>query len=212
MPDVPRSCMREKLRFVSIFIATCIGGCYFHEIGHAVLGWGQGILVLPTPAKEYILRAEVDWSQRAWISLGGVAATVLLVLGVILWYSLSRGSAADAVLAGVLVVPFAYTLRFSLAGRGHDGLEWQGAQSALGTNPAGHLVDVLFLCILLAGVFVWGFRRRRSMRPTLLIKAVGLAVAGLLLLIFVQVTNNAVFDRFFQKTAIVNVPSGIRPE
>lgn len=212
MPDHARICTRERLRFASIFIATCLGGCYLHEIGHAVFGWVQGISVLPTPAKEYILRAEVDWNQRAWISLGGVAATVLLVLGVILWHSRTRGSDADAVLAGVLVVPFAYTLRFSLAGRGHDGLEWQGAQSALGANPAGHVVDLLFLCILSAGLFVWGFRKRRSMRPTLLIKAVGLAVAGVLLLVFLQVTNNALFDRFFQKTAIVNVPSGIQPD
>ncbi len=181
MPDVARICMRERLRFAFIFVATCIGGCYFHEIGHAAFGWAQGISVLPTPAKEYILRAEVDWNQQAWISLGGVAATVLLVLGVILWQSGTRGSGGDAVLAGALVAPFAYTVRFSLAGRGHDGLEWQAAQSALGVNPTGHVVDVLFLCILSAGVFVWGFRRRRSMRPTLLIKAVGLAVAGLVL-------------------------------
>ncbi len=129
-----------------------------------------------------------------------------------MWYALTRRLDADAVLAGALAVPFAYTLRFALAGRGHDGVEWQGAQSAVGASPSGHLVDYLFLCIFAAGVLVWGFRRRRSMGPTLLLKAAGLAVAGLMFLVLLQVANNAVFDRFFPKTAVVNIPAGIVPE
>ena len=36
--------------------------------------------------------------------------------------------------------------------RGENGLEWQEAQSALGLTPSGHAIDVLFLCLLLAGI------------------------------------------------------------
>lgn len=212
MPDSTRIRVRERLHFASIFMAICFIGCCIHEFGHAVFGWVQGIPVLLTPAKEYILQAEVDWNQRARISLGGVVATALLAVGVLLWYALTRRQDADAVLAGVLEVPFAYTLRFALAGRGHDGMEWQGAQSAVGASPSGHLVDIVFLCIVAAGLVVWGFRRRRSIGPALLLKAAGLAVAGVIFLVFLQVGNNAVFDRYFSRTAVVNIPAGVVPE
>ena len=201
--------VKNDLRFALIFAGVCIAGVYVHEIGHAVFGWVQGIPVVPTPAKEYILQDWVDWRQKIWVSLGGVAGTALLVLGSLLWYARERRPVADAVLAGVLIPPCFYTLRFLLAGRGHDGLEWQEAQSALGATPTGHMVDILFLCLLLAGSTAWILRRRASLRLASIVRVAGLVLGGIALLIVLQVINNALFDRFFPETTTVNVPAGI---
>jgi hypothetical protein len=201
--------MKDNLRFAMIFAGTCIAGIYVHEIGHAVAGWIQGIPVIPTPANEYILQDRVEWRQHIWIALGGVAGSVLLVVGTLIWYARERRSMADAVLAGVLLSPFAYTIRFLLAGRGHDGLEWQEAQSALGLAPSGHAVDVLFLCLLLAGGAAWMVRRRCSLRPSSFAKVTGLMLGGIVLGVVLQVANNALFDRFFPATTMVNAPAGL---
>jgi hypothetical protein len=199
--------MRDDPRFAMIFSGACIGGVYAHELGHAVAGWVQGIPVLPTPFKEYILQDQVEWAQQIWISLGGVAATVLLVVGTLIWYARERRSVADAVLAGVLLTPCVYTIRFLLVGRGHDGLEWQEAQSALGAAPSGHAVDVLFLCLSLVGSAAWMVRRRSSLRPSSVIEVTGLMLGGIALLMTLQVVNNALFDRFCPETRTVNVPA-----
>ncbi len=203
--------VKASLRFALVCSAACIAGIYFHEIGHAVAGWVQGIPVVPVLAKEYVLQAEVPWRQETWISLGGVGATTLLVLGTVLWYVRTRQPWADAVLAGVLLPPCFYTVRFLLAGRGHDAVEWQAAQSALGAAPAGHAIDVLFLCLTLAGVAAWLLRRRASLRLASLVRVLGVFVGGILLIILVQVTNNVLFDRFFPNTTTVDVPAGLDP-
>jgi hypothetical protein len=189
--------MKDDLRFALILAGVCVAGVYFHELGHAVAGWVQGIPVVPTPAKEYVLRDGIEWRQQAWISLGGVLGTALLVLGSLAWYARERRAAADAVLAGVLLPPCLYTIRFLIAGRGHDGQEWQEAQSAVGLAPDGHAVDILFLCLFLVGTAAWVVRRRSSLQWASFLRAAGLAVGGMVLLIVLQVANNAVFDRFF---------------
>ena len=51
--------MKDDLRFALIFAGVCIAGVYVHEIGPAVAGWVQGIPVVPTPAKEYVLQDQV---------------------------------------------------------------------------------------------------------------------------------------------------------
>jgi len=188
-----------------------VAGVYLHEIGHAVVAWAQGIPTVPTPAKEYILRGQVEWAQETWISLGGVAASALLVIGTVIWYLRRDRPAVGAVLAGVLVSPFAYTVRFLLVGRGHDSTEWQAAQAALGAAPAGHLVDLLFLCLLLAGAAAWIYRRRSSLRPRSVAGAFGLMAAGVVLVIALQVANNALFDPRFPATQTLNVPEGLDP-
>jgi hypothetical protein len=198
--------LTNHLRFALVFAGAVIAGVYVHEIGHAVLGWVQGVPVVPTPAKEYILQSHIGWNQKIWISLGGVAATAFLVLGSLLWYARERRPIADAVLAGVLVAPCFYTLRFFLAGRGHDGLEWQEAQTALGVPATGHAVDMLFLCLFLSGTAVWVARRRASLRVASMIRVAGLVLGGIALLIILQIANNSVFDRFFPETTTVNVP------
>ena len=201
--------MKNRLRFVLTFMSVCIIGVYLHEIGHAVAGWVQGIAIVPTPAKEYVLRDQVDWTHQIWISLGGVAGTTLLVLGTLVWYVRQQRPKADAVLAGVLLPPCVYTIRFLLVGRGHDGLEWQEAQSALGMDPAGHAVDILFLGLFFAGVGVWLVRRRFSLRLATFGRAVALMLGGIVLLLVLQVGNNALFDPFFPETTTVNVPADL---
>ncbi len=201
--------MRNDIRFTLIFLGVCIGGVFVHEIGHAVLGWVQGIAVVPTPAKEYSLAAQIDWHQEIWISLGGIGATTILFCGVLLWYIRKQRPSGDAVLAGVLLPLGFYTLRFLVVGHGHDGLEWQGAQSAIGVNPSGHLIDLLFLTLFLVGCAAMVVRRGFSFRWKSLVRTVGLSLLGLVMVVLLQVSNNAVFDRFFREPEILNVPAEI---
>jgi hypothetical protein len=34
----------------------------------------NGVAVFPTPAKEYVLQAQLDWSKEIWVALGGVSS------------------------------------------------------------------------------------------------------------------------------------------
>lgn len=202
--------MKAHLRYAAVFIGSTIAGVYLHEIGHAVAGWSQGIATVPTPAKEYILQSQVAWNQEIWISLGGPVGTTLAVVGAMVYFLRARRPEAEAVLLGALLPLCLYTIRFVLAGRGHDGLEWQAAQTALGLRPAGHAIDVFFLCLWLAGMILWGTRLRFPLRYSLL-KFAGLAIVGVTLLIALQVGNNRLFDRHFPATKVVNTPSGLDP-
>ena len=51
--------MRSTVRYPLVFAGAAVAGVYLHEIGHAVAGWAQGIAVIPTPAKEYILQSYI---------------------------------------------------------------------------------------------------------------------------------------------------------
>ena len=202
--------MKARVRYALIFTGTTIAGAYLHEIGHAVAGWMQGIAVFPTPAKEYILRPQVYWNQEIWIALGGVVGTTLAVVGATLYFLRERGPVGEPVLLGALLPAWLYTVRFFLFGRGHDASEWQAAQTALGLAPAGHGIDVFFLCLSLAGIMVWGLRLRFPLRNSLL-RLVGLAIGGVILLMLLQAGNNSLFDRFFPTTRVVDAPSGLDP-
>jgi nitrate reductase gamma subunit len=201
--------MRSRVRIALIFLAAFVGAAFLHETGHAIFGFAEGIPVVPTPAKEYVLRPEVEWRQEVWIALGGVVATATITAGTILWYRHQLRPEADAVLAGVLASPGAYTLRYLIVGRGHDGLEWQEAQSALGINPSGHFIDVMFLVLFAAGCCVFVLQRRHSLRWRSALSVAGVALVSLVLMVIVQVGNNLIFDRWFPRTHTVNVPSGI---
>jgi hypothetical protein len=98
-----------------------------------------------------------------------------------------------------------YTFRFLLVGRGHDATEWQAAQAALGLPPAGHAIDLFFLCLLISGLVVWSIRLRP--RLSALLRLVILAMVGIILLIVLQAGNNAVFDRMFPVVKVVNLPA-----
>jgi hypothetical protein len=202
--------MKASIRYALVFTGAIIAAAYLHEIGHAVAGWIQGIAVVPTPAKEYIFQSQVAWNQETWIALGGPVGTTLAVVGATLYFLNERRPEAEAVLLGALLPLFLYTLRFLLAGRGHGDLEWQAAQTALGLAPAGHAIDVFFLCLWRAGVVLWASRLRFPLRYSLL-KFAGLAIAGVILLVALQVGNNLLFDRHFPHTKVVNTPSGLDP-
>lgn len=202
--------MRASVRYPLVFAGALAGGVYLHEFGHAVAGWMQGIAVVPSPAKEYILRPEVFWKQWIWIALGGVLGTALAALGATLYFLKVRSPVGEAVLFGALIPPWVYTIRFILLGRGHDGTEWQAAHAALGLAPAGHAIDVFFLCVSLAGIIVWASGLRFPLRYHLL-RLLRVALGGAILLLALQVANNRLLDRFFPRTQVVDAPSGLNP-
>jgi hypothetical protein len=170
---------------------------YLHELGHCIPAWVSGYPAVPTPAKEYTLAAVTNSVQRA-ISLGGVLGTVLASLGALWLYLKSPGERASAVLAGALVMPGCYSLRFWIVGRGHDGTEFQDAQAALGLSFSGHGLDWFFLASWIAIALIWLLRSR----PLPVIRTVRTclkgAVIGLLLVIALQKANNMIFDPIFE--------------
>ena len=199
--------MKLNIRYLLIFFAATVAGIYMHEVGHAVLGWVNGIAMVPTPAKEYVLQSQLAWNKEIWIALGGVLGTTVVVLAAGLYFWRKPCLDSEAILAGALLPLAFYSLRFLLVGRGHDGTEWQPAQVALGLTPAGHAIDVFFLCLLVAGFLVWGIRLHP--RLSALLRLVALAIAGILLLALLQAGNNAVFDRMFPVVKVVDVPAGL---
>ena len=199
--------MKLNIRYLLIFFAAMVAGVYLHEVGHAVAGWVNGIAMVPTPAKEYVLQFQLAWNKEIWIALGGVLGTTLAVLAAGLYFWGKPCLDREAILAGALLPLAFYTLRFLLVGRGHDATEWQAAQAALGLTPAGHGIDVFFLCLLVAGFLVWGIRLHP--RLAALLRLVALGIAGIVLLALLQAGNNAVFDRMFPVVKVVNVPSGL---
>lgn len=176
--------------FVIIFFAT-----YIHEIGHCIPAWINGYQAIPTPAKEY-MSANVPFELKQFISLGGILGTVIVSIIILILYILNPFTLNTSVLAGAMATPGFYTLRFMLAGRGHDATEFQEAQSALGLNYSGHSLDWVFLIIFSIGVVVWGIKSKPSY------KVLGRIILGFVLtLIFIvclQNINNTIFDPIFQ--------------
>jgi hypothetical protein len=194
---------------MSLFVGALTVGVYLHEIGHAVAGWIMGIAVVPTPAKEYVLQSQLAWNKEIWISFGGPVGTTVAALAAILYFWRKPCSDREALLAGAFLPLGLYSLRFLLVGRGHDGTEWQAAQTALGLPPAGHAIDVFFVCLLIGGLAVWFFRLHPPLRSLLRLAALG--IAGTVFLIGLQAANNAVFDQAFPHVRIINVPAGLDP-
>ena len=123
------------------------------------------------------------------------------------WLCRHHTAASSALLAGALTPPGFYTLRFILAGRGHDSTEFQEAQAALGLSYSGHAADWLFVS-LFVGVSLFWFLRTRT-RPTLRLLgrlAVG-AMAALVIVVLLQSINNAVFDPLFEPKPVQNRPA-----
>jgi hypothetical protein len=201
--------MKLSIRYLFIFCGALIAGVYLHEVGHAIAGWVEGVAILPTPAKEYVLQSQLDWNKEIWVALGGVIGTTVSVLAAGVYFWRKPRSDSEAILAGALLPVGVYTLRFLLVGRGHDATEWQAAQTALGFPPAGHAIDVFFLCLLFAGLIVWGIRLHPPLSS--LLRVVTLAIAGTILLVALQLGNNAVFDHVFPVVKKVNVPAGLDP-
>ncbi|GEM_PF-782617 len=189
------SCMPRRRRpwLWVIFAGSAVGCTYLHELGHCIPAWVSGYPAVPTPVKTYVLAAVTNPVQRA-IALGGILGTVLASWGALCIYLRSRRERTSAALAGALLAPGFYSLRFLLAGRGHDGTEFQDAQAALGLSFSGHALDWFFLVSLIAIALVWLLKSQTRPGIHILRKWLKGAVLGLLLLMGLQKANNMIFD------------------
>lgn len=135
-----------------VFIAAIIVSLFVHELGHCLVAWVHGYPAVPTPAKEYLLRPLPE-NVQLQLALGGLVGSVIALLLSFLGLHLRPSPIASASVAGAMTAPGFYTLRFFLAGRGHDATEFQEAQSALGLSYSGHAADWFFV-----SVFTWQWR------------------------------------------------------
>jgi len=187
--------------------------CWVHEFGHALAAWVQGIASIPTPLKTYTLARGVRWEQEIWVLSGGVSGTFIISACALVWYALKGHGRGDAILAGVLAGPVAYSIRFLLVGRGHDGVEWQAAQTALGVSPTGHLLDYAFLLMVTAGLVSWVVRRRATLRFRSFLNLAALMLFGFVALATLQNINNRLFDNHFRNpdSEVVGQPTNLDP-
>jgi hypothetical protein len=165
--------------------------------------------VVPTPFKEYVLQSELPWSTYTGIAAGGPIGTLIAALIVGIAFVRRPSADTDAAFAGVLLTPAAYSLRYVVVGRGHDGLEWQAAQSALGFAPTGHAVDFLLGAVVALGTGLWITTRRPTVTLRGGVRGALLFVFGIVVLVLGQVGNNAVFDRAFPRMEVTDVPAEV---
>jgi len=190
-----------------LFSGPLIAGVYLHEVGHAAAGWVNGVALVPTPAKEYILQSQLDWSKAIWLALGGVIGTTVAPLAAAFNLWRQPRLDAEAIWAGVFLPVGVYTFRFVLVGRGHDATGWQAAQVALNLPPAGHAMDLLFVVLLIAGSVVGTIHLQPSLSSIL--RLVITMLIGIILHISLQAGNNIVFDGVFPVTKVVNILPGL---
>lgn len=193
---VPSMLRSPQSRLWLVFAGSALGSAYLHELGHCIPAWAHGYPAIPTPAKEYILAAVTAPVQRA-IALGGILATVLAFLVALWLYFRSRASWTSAILAGTLMIPLVYVVRFFVSGRGHDATEFQEAQAALGLSYSGHALDWFFLTASIAIALIWLWKSGTRPGRPLLWKCVKGATLGFVLLVGLQVANNMIFDPVF---------------
>ena len=133
--------------------------------------------------------------------LGGILGSVATLLAAAFGLDRHPAATGSALLAGAMTSPGFYTLRFILAGRGHDATEFQDAQAALGLSYAGHAADWLFVGLFAMATVFWFWRTGARPTPWLLGRLAVGAVAALTALVLLQSINNAVFDPLFQPRA-----------
>ena len=168
-----------------------------HEIGHCAVAWVHGCPAIPTPLKEYILEP-LSAPARNLVSLGGTGGSVTALLLALGWLLRRPDPTRSAILAGAMTAPGFYTVRFLLAGRGHDATEFQEAQVALGLEYSGHALDGLFIALFVGAAAVWFWRRRPSVTFGLAGRLAAGAFAALVAVVVLQSVNNAVFDPLFE--------------
>ena len=198
-----------QLRLWLVFAGSALGSAYVHELGHCIPAWVHGCPAVPTPAKEYILASVTEPVQRA-VALGGILGTVVSFLGACWLYVRSQSAGASATLAGTLMIPLFYVVRFFVEGRGHDATEFQEAQAALGLSYSGHALDWFFLTALIAMALVWLWTSRTRPGLPLLWKCLQGAALGLVLLAGLQATSNMIFDPIFGHTPHSSRPGSTR--
>lgn len=188
-----------------VFAGAIVAAVFIHELGHCTVAWLHGYPAIPTPAKEYILKALPEAVQNQ-MALGGIVGSVVALAAAALWLHVRPGATSSSMLAGAMTLPAFYTLRFFLAGRGHDATEFQEAQAALGLNYSGHAVDWFFVSLFVAATVFWFWRARARPTPRLVVRLVVGAIAALVILILLQSINNRVFDPLFEPQQSQNQP------
>ncbi len=190
-PSASAQRLPRKLWF--LFAGATVLSVFVHEIGHCTVAWLYGCPAIPTPAKEYLLLPLPAGAQNA-VALGGVLGSVAALLAAGYWLVRKPDRVRAILLAGAIIMPGAYTLRFLLIGRGHDATEFQEAQAALGMSYTGHAVDWLFLALFVLAAAGWLWRTRPSWSQRLALRLAAGFVLGLVIIILLQVGNNALFD------------------
>jgi hypothetical protein len=185
---------RKEFKIWMLYFLFIICSAFLHEIGHCIPAWLTGYSAIPTLAMEYI-SDDIPMNLKQYVSLGGVLATLILVLSILVLYSFSTKMIGSALLAAVLALPGIYTLRFIILGRGHDATEFQEAQAALGFSYSGHSLDWIFMFVFIAGTLIWILKTRPGY------KIIGRLIPGAILtiafIVVLQEINNAVFDPLF---------------
>ncbi len=189
-----------------LFAAAILASVFIHELGHCTVPWLHGYPAIPTPAKEYILKPLPEGIQNQ-MALGGIIGSVLALVAASLWLHLRHGAISSSILAGAMTAPGFYTLRFILAGRGHDATEFQEAQAALGLSYPGHGVDWLFVSLFVVATVFWFWRTRARPTPRLVARLVVGSIAALVFLALLQTINNRVFDPLFEPKPPQDRPS-----
>jgi len=178
------------------FVGAVVLSIFVHEVGHCMVAWLYGCPAVPTPAKEYLLQPLSPAGQNP-VALGGVLGSIAAVLAAGCWFVRKPDAIRSALLAGSVTLPGCYALRFGLMGRGHDGDEFQRAQAALGFNFSGHAADWLFLALVVLAATTWFWRARPHLTPRLAARFLAGSVLGAVVVVLLQVGNNALFDPLF---------------
>lgn len=180
-----------------LFVAAIVLSFFVHELSHCAVSWVHGYRAIPTPAKEYVLESIPERVQNQ-VALGGLAGSVVALLIAMVWLHFRTGPTASAVLAGAMTAPGFYTLRFILAGRGHDATEFQEAQAALGLTYSGHSADWLFVSLFVAATLFWFVRTKTRLNLRLFGRFALGALVAMVTVVLLQSVNNAVFDPVFE--------------
>ncbi len=186
---------RTELKTWAAYFIVLLLAIYVHEIGHCIPAWINGYKVIPTPAKEYAIDA-IPGELQQYISLGGIAASVLLGLTILFLYLRKNSRISSVVLAASIANPGLYSVMFLFRGRGHNDTEFQEAQAALGMDYSGHSVDWIFVSIFIAGALAWIIKSKPGYKNTW--RLLFGAVLTFLFVVALQEINNAIFDPIFQ--------------
>ncbi len=183
-----------------VFAAAIVVAVFIHELGHCTAVWFHGYPAIPTAAKEYVLKP-VPQEVQNQMALGGIIGSVVALAAASVGLHLRPRAISSSIVAGAMTPPGFYTMRFILAGRGHDGTEFQEAQAALGLSYAGHAADWLFVSLFVVVTVFWFWRTRARLTPKLVVRLVVGAIAALVFVGLLQSINNRLFDPLLEPKA-----------
>ena len=185
---------KQESKLWATYFATILIAMFVHEVGHCIPEWVHGYFAVPTLAKEYSSDfTPKDLNQP--IALGGILGSVFFTLTILLLYIIKKNRISSSVLAGAIAMPGLYSFMFFIKGRGHDGTEFQDAQSVLGFSYSGHSIEWIFFTLFLVGSIAWYLKTKPGIR---IIKRLLIGfVVTVIITSVLQDTNNAIFDPIF---------------